>query len=74
VFEQPSVLSFKELESRIAKRLKELGIDQQPQIAGPKHLLGRPIANWDQGGGKDGAGATRSSMETDGQPAGSGPS
>ncbi|MBV9999721.1 MAG: caspase family protein [Verrucomicrobia bacterium] len=70
-FEKPSVLSFHELERRIAKRLKQLGINQQPQIAGPKHILDHPIANWDQGGGQDGAGATGPSEETGGPLAGS---
>jgi hypothetical protein len=53
-FKEPEVLSFRELERSVAKRLKDLGIDQQPQIVGPKQRLDGPIAGWDRSGGNDG--------------------
>jgi hypothetical protein len=53
-FKGPNLLTFKKLGAQVTKSLKELGVDQQPQIVGPKKILNRPVAQWDQGGGGNG--------------------
>jgi metacaspase-1 len=39
-------LTFKKLMDAIQVRLRDLGIGQQPQIVGPRKVLGQPIAVW----------------------------
>jgi metacaspase-1 len=63
-FKEPNLLTFKKLGTQVTKNLKDQGVDQQPQIVGPKKILNRPVAQWDQGGGNGGARGTALSSET----------
>ena len=47
-FKKPAELSFRKLEARVTRNLKGLGLDQHPQIVGPKIVLENPIIKWGQ--------------------------